>query len=173
MSFLERRDVPMLPLSRLDIALEILGAVLLLAISGIVLTNYSATPESIPMHFNGRGDPDSWGPKGGLLLLPGIALALFVGLTVATRLPSRFLNIPIAMAEKNAPAHYALARTLLRMGKVYALALFSYITWAQVQTALGQRAGLGGGFLPVTLVATALLLVFYLVQAKRIGRSRI
>lgn len=49
---------------------------------GVTVKNYANLPETIATHFGLRGEPNGWGPRGVVLMMPIIAVALFVTLTV-------------------------------------------------------------------------------------------
>ena len=168
MSRAARPDIPQLPFSTSDKVLEVIAAVLLLSIWVNLLYNYAATPDSVPIHFNARGEPDGWGSRNGLFLLPMVSLVLYFALTLVSRLPSRYYNLPVNITEANGPMQFALARRLIRVAKVYALTLFSYITWAQLQTAQGIRTGLGPGLMPLMLVGVVGMMIFYFTQSRRL-----
>lgn len=149
-----RKENPNLdiPLSEQEIWLvrmiisAIVGSFLIIAI------NYMQIPESVPIHFNGAGKPDAWGPKAMLWILPVImGLVIFLLLRVS-RKPAK-LNFPYEVPAEKAPHIYRKARLSLRlMGLVTAL-MTLYISWKSIQIAFGEASGLGKWFLPVFLFA--------------------
>jgi hypothetical protein len=103
-----------------------------LLIAGLwVYAIYAVTqlPNTIPVHFNFNNEPDNWGSKYTLLVLPFIA-TLIVGLfSVIKRYPSS-LNYPVTITEQNAAVQQRLAFTLLStLGCVIPL-LFGYIIYS-------------------------------------------
>lgn len=129
----------------------------LLALLGLVLSMVPTAyawphlPERVPTHFGASGQPDGWGPKAMLLLLPAISAVMYAVLTVAARYPHTF-NYLVPITAENAEAQYRNAVTMLRAMKAEMTCLLGYLTWQSVQVALGRSAGLGDWFLPVTLV---------------------
>ncbi len=102
-----RKENPNLdiPLSEQEIWLvrmiisAIVGSFLIIAI------NYMQIPESVPIHFNGAGKPDAWGPKAMLWILPVImGLVIFLLLRVS-RKPAK-LNFPYEVPAEKAPHIY-------------------------------------------------------------------
>jgi uncharacterized membrane protein len=79
---------------------DLLNAIFLALTTYTVLSNYSALPDRIPVHFGISGTPDRWGPKSEILIFVAIPWGLtiiFYLLTLA--IPRfahdpRYLNIP-------------------------------------------------------------------------------
>lgn len=55
-----------------------LGLVLVGAMLGLALWAYPRLPEQIPTHWNVQGEVDDWGHRGIVLLVPGIALLMWL-----------------------------------------------------------------------------------------------
>ena len=150
----------------IDVALEALafaGVVFLIAMPAYY---YSRLPDSIPQHFNFKGEADGWGSKSSLLLTPLTALLLYGGLTVLSRFPHVF-NYPWAITEANARRQYAIARQMISAVKLNLVATFSYITWATIGTAMGTQNGLSQWFVLITLPIIIGTLGFYLFKGQR------
>lgn len=117
-----------------------LGGLILMASSLIYF--WPLIPETIPTHFGFSGEPDAWGSKSTLLILPVTSLALYLLLTVIGFFP-RTYNYPFKITEKNALAQYELARALLGWLKVEIICFFSLIVWQTIMISLGKAHGLG------------------------------
>jgi len=152
--------------SGVDLALELFAFAILTISWATTLHHYPRLPRSIPRHFNVSGEPDVWGNKSNAFLLPIVSLALYAALTVLNRFPHRF-NYPWPITESNARSQYALARQLLTAIKVAAGTIFAYSNWAQIETALGTRPGLGAWFLPTAVSVTLLIIVIYFFRGRR------
>ena len=98
------------------------GAVLVL----MTAANYSRLPERIPIHFGFTGEPDNWGPRATIWLLPALGLVMS--------------GMLFGLAATAGPA--ARLVTLLHL---QTLALFLVITRDQMQVALGLRTRLSAG----------------------------
>jgi multisubunit Na+/H+ antiporter MnhB subunit len=48
---------------------------------GVTVKNYPNLPETIATHFGLRGEPNGWGPRGVVLVMPVIGVFLFLTLT--------------------------------------------------------------------------------------------
>jgi hypothetical protein len=132
----------------------------------VLLLPYGDIPDRIPRHFGASGDPDAWGDKSLLLWLTGLNVLLYAGMTVGSRFPHRF-NYPWPITHQNASQQYRLARRLLMAVKGAVAWIFTYITYATVQTASGEAEGLGAGFLPFALGITFVPVAAYFVLAYR------
>lgn len=86
-------------------------------------------PDTIPVHFDLNNEPDNYGSKYTLLVLPFIA-TLIVGLFSVIKRHPASLNYPVAITEQNEANQERLAFSLLStLGCVIAL-LFGYIIYS-------------------------------------------
>jgi uncharacterized membrane protein len=139
-----------------------------LALQAAVVRNYwNRLPEQIPTHFGAGGSPDGFGAKSMLVLLPAIALGLYLLLTALSFFPGRF-SYPVTVTDRSRSQLYAIAIAMLGWLKVEVISIFAYITWVTIQVALGLSAGLGSVFLPLVLVVVAATVVIGIVQMRRV-----
>jgi uncharacterized membrane protein len=145
-------------------ALALLGVVI-----GVVLVaaNWSQLPDRIPHHFNLHGEPDRWGSKAMLLLLPALAALLFAGLTIANRFPHKF-NYLWPITAENAERQYCLARTMMCFLKAEVIWLLTYLTWQAIRVGAGEADMLNRVPLFGVLLLVLLTLIVYLVRARSI-----
>ncbi len=116
-----------------------------------VVIEWTALPERIPSHFNAAGQPDAWGGKNNLLLVPGVAAGLWVLLTILGRLPG-IVNLPFKV-DRSAPEVRAILMEMTAAMKATAMLVFAVLNWLAMRVALGQAEGLGTWFLPVMFLA--------------------
>lgn len=129
------------------------GAVfLLLSLIALTVSAEVSLPARIPTHFGFDGNPDGWGGKESLILLPVLSAAFYVGLTALERFPWLY-NYPVEITENNASDQYRLGRRLIEWLKLVVLAIFSYLQWQTIEGAKGVSGGLGVWFLPVAMAA--------------------
>lgn len=126
--------------------LEAAALGLIVANVGWLATQYAALPDKIPTHFGLSGAPDQWGSKATLWFLLGIALFIYLLLTVISRFPQAF-NFPVPVTPENRDRLASLAQEMMRWMKVELIVLFTWIEWQSVQVALGRASGLGPTFL--------------------------
>ncbi|MEI7828999.1 MAG: DUF1648 domain-containing protein [Prolixibacteraceae bacterium] len=133
-----------------DKVLELFGLLSLALLWAITLINYAKLPDTIAVHFNAAGLPDSFGSKITLLILPILGTIIFLGLTVLIRFTYLF-NYPTRITTENAESQYRIAARLIRYLKFALVLVFTFIVFKTIQTAEGKSDGLGFWFLPLTL----------------------
>ena len=133
-----------------DKVLELFGLLSLALLWAITLINYAKLPDTIAVHFNAAGLPDSFGSKITLLILPILGTIIFLGLTVLIRFTYLF-NYPTRITTENAESQYRIAARLIRYLKFALVLVFTFIVFKTIQTAEGKSVGLGFWFLPLTL----------------------
>lgn len=137
--------------------LSILALLLLLVLPAAYFTDL---PDSIPQHYNARGEADGFGSKRIIWALPVIGAFLFGLLTLLSRMPHIY-NYPLQITEENAPYQYKLAARMIRMLKALILLMFAFLTWKMIDGALSGNMHLGSHFLWIFLASLAGLLGWY------------
>jgi uncharacterized membrane protein len=140
---------------------EVIALVGLVFSAVVVADFYSRLPELIATHFNAEGMANGFGARGTLWALVGIALFLYLTLSVINFVP-RVVNVKRQLAQQR--ERVALAESMALMGWVKAEVcwMFAYICLAMVRNGMGLQVGLGWWFLPVTLVVVLGTCVVYL-----------
>lgn len=128
------------------------------------LFNYNALPETIPQHFNLYGEPDAYGPKSIIWLLPIVGILLYVGMSWLSRYPHIF-NYPIEITEENAAFQYKNAVRMINVLATLITCAFAYITFAMIQVALGNQQSLGTAFIIVFLLLIFGTMGYYIVKS--------
>ncbi|MGO4375177.1 DUF1648 domain-containing protein [Paenibacillus sp. MCAF20] len=145
------------------------ACILVLMVSFIyMLIKWTNLPTTIPIHFNARGEADGWGNRVTLILLPFIALILYVGLSLLRRVPHHF-NYIVPITEQNAEAQYRLSLLLISWIKLEIVILFGYISWSSIQNAVGLSSGLGIWLLPVSLAVMISTIVLAMIRMRKTG----
>ncbi|BBI31043.1 DUF1648 domain-containing protein [Cohnella abietis] len=153
-----------IPLTKLEYFINIICVIALIGPILYIAKEMSSLPAEIPIHFNGKGEPDGWGGKRMLFLLPAISVALYYVLSALSRSPHVF-NYAVPITEANAATQYLLARKMIVWLKLELIIIFGYIEWATVQSAYNHENGLGIWMLPVVLVVVFGTLGFYLSRS--------
>ena len=125
---------------------DIISVMVILYGGYILFTSWNIIPDTIPLHFNFKGEPDSYGSKSSLFFLPLLSVFLFGCLTIANIFLTKS-NIPWKITPENALRQYALIRTMLVIMKLEMIACFTYIEWKTIDIALGKSNGLNSYFL--------------------------
>ena len=120
--------------------LQLLGLLLLLAVTVYILTRWRELPAEIPARFDAAGQPERFGPKSSLVSLMAVSWIGYLLFTVLSYFPKAW-NLPV-----KTPRAYRLAETLM---PVLGLMLALIFSWVSLCSALGR--GLGAWFLPAAL----------------------
>ena len=160
----EERPKLKIQLSPMDQVFELLGWGVLLALWVWTVSSYSSLPDSIPTHFNAAGEADDFGRKASIFGLPVIATLLYIGLTLLNRFPHIF-NFPTPITQDNALRQYTNATRMIRNLKLILVLVFAGISFQTIKQANGEAAGLGVWFLPVTLGAIFLPLLYFVIKS--------
>src|ERR1700687_958966 len=78
----------------LDWTLEGISLALLGSIFVNLAAHWSELPDRVPRHYGALGDPNAWGSKSGLWVLPVVAVGMYLLLTAASRY-QQLINLPI------------------------------------------------------------------------------
>jgi uncharacterized membrane protein len=126
----------------MTILIDSLSAVVLILGWWIALVVYPRLPEQVPVHFGITGEADRWGGRWMIFLMPLISTAIFT-------LDYWLFEYASPGSGKPIPPEM---KTLLHLLLLELSVMFTYITWRMSEVAFGRARGLGGWFLPVTLL---------------------
>lgn len=146
-----------------DKVIEIAGWVLLIVLIGFSIYAYSQMPDTIPTHFNLKGEPDNYGKKSTIFLLCGVAVGLFGLFTFILRSQYDFgkYNYPIKVTPENKAKVYALSTRLMRVMLISIVVIFLLITVEIFLIATGKIASTGiWSMIMVLLLAIAPVVYF-------------
>lgn len=124
-------------------------------------------PARVPTHFGLSGQPDGWGGRGTILLLPVISVVLYIVLSAVQRIPASWYNYPVAITGENRERQVRLARSLVSWLKAGLAAMLAHLTIATLRTALGSAEGLDPFVIWVWLAVIFALVGIYLARAIR------
>ena len=149
-----------------DWVLELVGLAGLVMLLVVPAFYYQQLPESIPVHFNFQGQPDSFGPRETIWILPTIGTVLFLLMSIANQSPHTF-NYTVKIDERNAEVEYAMATRMMRLIKALIVVVFVYLDWTSIQIALGESTGLYWWFAPAFLLALFGTVGFFVLRSRR------
>ena len=155
-----------LPRTRLEIMLEFAAAAGLLLGFYLLLTKYASLPDTIPVHFNFKGDPDSWGSKATIWIIGAASLILYSSMTLITRAPHIF-NYPFSITAENAERQYRIARTFLTLLKTEIVWFFSVLISDTIRIGMGEAKQLAPAGLFAFLALLAVSVIGFFVIAYR------
>ena len=123
----------------------------------LVLLFYFDLPETIPTHFNFKGEPDGYGNKSYIWSLPILNLVLYFGLNlVATKLKPWQYNYPVTVTNENASKLYSMGIQLIIWLN---LAIAILITFISLHTLLLAKGIIVPNLKWVTPVLTAVITI--------------
>lgn len=160
-----------IPLTLSDKVIEALAIILLLAYWMMVVYFYSSLPETIPIHYNGKGEADSFGGKLSIFAMPMVATVIYFGLTVLSRFPHLF-NYATEITAENAVSQYTNAIRLFRYLKLVIIFVFGLGSYQTIQDALGKTDGLGSWYLPVTIGLILAVVIYFLIRSAEPGHRK-
>jgi len=120
----------------------------------VALGAYPRLPEKIPIHFGISGEPDGWGGRWTIFLMPVIATLIVA------------MNWFIYVQLKGSPKMPAAMELPLHVLLLELPALFAYITWRITEVAFGRAQGLSVWFLPVILLVIMGTTAWMLIAGK-------
>ena len=80
----------------------------------LVLWFYHNLPDTIPTHFNTKGEVDAYGPRSTIEALPIISFFLYFVLAfIIFRMKPYHMHYPVRVTEKNAPTLYRMSFNMI------------------------------------------------------------
>ena len=120
-------------------------------------------PEEIPTHFDYAGNPDSYGSKTEIIVIPIFAWILYGVMAFVELIPGAW-NTGVKVTPENQARVYEIIKGMLVFLKLYIVCLFTLIT---IFSALAKS-------LPVWLLPVELIVIFgtIIVSIVRLYRAR-
>jgi uncharacterized membrane protein len=150
-----------------DRVLETLGVLGIILTVAYIMANYNELPDILPRHYDASGQPNGFSGKSILIIFPFVVIVIYVILTIALRSP-HLLNHPFEITQDNAGRQYKNIILLIRILKIFLVAVFFYLTYATIQNGLGKMHGLGTWFVPVTLLSAFGTVLSFLYKGYRL-----
>lgn len=150
------------PITRLEIALELLGLPPLVMMVLAIIQYWSQLPDVIPVHFGMDGTANGWSGKGTLFWLSGFSILSYIGISVIASFPETF-NYVWPITEQNAESQYLLARKFLRALKLELAVLMFFAAWSIICVAVkaAPKADISSILaLTVMMILTSLVYLF-------------
>jgi uncharacterized membrane protein len=119
-------------------------------------------PDSIPTHFNLKGEVDSFGAKWTIMAVPIIATVLYLLIHFTSQDKSK-LNYPIKLTDTNKAKAYAITEEFIAIIKFMLVVIFSTIAFVTCQTAQGNVLSTS-----IVLIEAGVLFLFVFVYIFRL-----
>jgi len=153
-------------LTTFDLLVEAVAGICLIYMVVQIIVEYPGLEGKIATHFNASGQPDAWGSKTSMLILPIVTIVLYAGLTIINRSPHLF-NYPFEITEHNAEKQFQLAKSLIIILKAGITGIFAYIQFQTINVSSGQAGGLGAMFLVLVMAITFIPIIIYFLLANK------
>lgn len=121
--------------------------------------SYKGLPEKIPTHVGFSGQPDKYGSKATLWLLPIIETFMFLGLYSLNKVPHLF-NYMVEITEENAERQYKISTRMMRWINLCTVLLFAVIQAEIVLSANGKNTSGGLTALFFCLLTFVIIFIF-------------
>ena len=130
--FYENSKIPRYPNTGFQKALNLFSILALVLAFLYPLLKWDQIPDTIITHWGFSGQPDGWGPKGTIWIIPAVSLLLYLPLTILERFPSVW-NVPVRTTQRDQKWVYQNIKTMLILMKFLMTAEFAVITYHSVQ----------------------------------------
>lgn len=134
-----------------DKIIEGIGVLGVLLLIGLPVYYYGDLSSIIPKHYGLNGEPDGFSGKGTIWILPFSGLIIYTGMAVLNKHPHIF-NYPRKITAENAERLYRLANRMIRFLNTEIVCIFSYMTYATIQNALGKQSESGNYFMLIFIL---------------------
>lgn len=157
------------PLQPLDIIVDVLSISVLICMIIYSVIVFQELPDTIPTHFDFKGEADSYGSKSSLFLLPGIGIVLFSLLFILNKYP-HLHNYMVNITEENALKNYRFSTRVLRFTNLCIAILFFFIQFKIVQTAKDNSISIGNWLIPLIIGITVIVPIFLVVHQFKMNK---
>jgi len=153
--------------TKFQVALEILGMLLMIGMIVFVCIRLNQLPRQIPGRYNALGEVDTWVSKSNIIILPIVCGLLYTFLTIVTFLPKTW-GLPVKITDLNRAAVYCCTRSLLIFIKIEFLGIFFYLAYNMTAT-----QPLPALFTPILLFIVIETAIYFIIRMYRIGKQMV
>ncbi len=132
----------------------------------IIIQAWPTLPQTIPTHFDASGNPDGFGSKEWIWLLPAISVVMVPAILFFRRYPW-LSNVPWEINEDNAIRQYELLVRLLSLCACAVSFIFLVLTFDTISTASGGSSLFGKWLMLIFTVPIIGILVWYFIVGWR------
>lgn len=151
------------PLEPLDIGLDLLSVAIITVTIIYTILMYTNLPETLPIHFNFKGEADNYGNKSAVLWLPIFNIGMFILLFMLNKFP-HIHNYMVNITEENALKNYRFSTRIVRFTNLFITILFSFIQYQIIESAhLKTSEGSFGSWFAPTIISISLLIPIVLL----------
>jgi len=158
-------------LDPIDWVVKFIGIVGLITLIALPVIYFNALPDIIPVHFGFNGQADGFGTKDVIWIMPLLGSMLYLAMSLLNKHPHIF-NYRQKVTEDNAERLYRTATKMMRILNALVACIFAYMTFATIQTALGNQNGLGGMFIIIFLILIFGFTGYFSYKMNKQGKSQ-
>lgn len=140
-----------MPLEPLDNIVDLMSATILTMIVVYTAINFSDLSDTIPTHYNASGEPDGFGNKMYIWLLPAIGIITFIVLFVLNKFP-HLHNYKFNITQDNALKNYRFMTRVFGFTALFITILFVFIQYLMIEQGKGNATGFSAWFTPLIIV---------------------
>ena len=154
---------------KVDLMLDVASIIGLMFIWIYTFTHFSKLPETIPTHFNIKGDIDNYGSKYTLWILPVVITFINILFRILYNYPHKF-NYIVKITDDNAAKQYLLVLRITRIIIMNITFLFGFIIVKVVDGAYQKSSTLEWWFIPLLEISMIAPIVYLAIAS---GSSKI
>jgi uncharacterized membrane protein len=146
---------------------ELLAAGIVVAAWFLAAHSIETLPERIPTHFGLSGAADATGAVSSLWSLPAVITGMYLFLSTIQLIPTRLMNYPVTITDRNREGVYAAAREMLPRVKVCTLLTLLAVEGGAIDAA--NRGSLSPLFLAAIFTPVVLLfalMIYYTLKMR-------
>ena len=164
--FSNNRPKIKIELETIDVIIEFLSVTCLIIMWLYLLMNYWSLPDTIPTHFNAKGEADGFSSKHNLWLLPLLNTGIYVLLFVLCSRP-HLHNYMVSITVQNAERQYKFSSRFLRIVNFCCVLLLSYIVFLMIRGAQDSNSNIGIVFWGLVITISVVLPIIALVYQQK------
>ncbi|GGH83310.1 putative membrane protein [Pullulanibacillus pueri] len=136
---MNHRPKVIIPNSRLEKVHDLICGIVIIGMIVYTVQAIFQMPDTIPIHYNAKGEPDGWGSRWISLIMPLITVALYIPTVFLQKHPEKH-NYPERLSESNAYAFYRHSKILISWIKLEIVLSFAYVNGCFVREARGHSS---------------------------------
>lgn len=153
--------------TKFQVALEILGILLMIGMIVFVCIRLNQLPRQIPGRYNALGEVDTWVSKSNIIIMPIVSALLYTFLSIVTFLPQTW-GLPVKITDLNRDAVYRCTRSLLIFIKIELLGVFFYLTYN-----VATPQPLPVEFTPLILFIVIGTAIYFVIRMYKLGKEKV
>jgi len=165
-------DRPLIEIKKdkIDLIFDITAILGLIFIWTYTFIHFNQLPQTIPTHFNIKGEIDNYGSKYILWILPLVITFVFILFRILYNYPHKF-NYIVKITNENAEKQYRIAIKIMRIILMNVTLLFGLIIVKIVDGAYQKSSTLDWWFIPLLLFCV-ITPMFYMAIASTSSKTK-